>query len=123
MKKSKVSKIMLMMAVVTIICCISGVNHATSNLNDIIGGGDGQISDIPTIPGGNSTQNPPADNGNNTPTTPTTPIGGNNTNTPTGNTNTALPKAGANDTLLFGLIAVSAVAAIYTYKKVRDYTA
>lgn len=122
MKKNKVSKIMLMIAVVAIICCISGINQATSNLNDIMGNGDDQISDIPQIPGGNSTQNP--DNGNNT---PTTPIGGNTTGNTTrnitANTNTALPKAGANDTLLFGLIAVSAVAAIYTYKKVRDYTA
>lgn len=123
MKKSKVSKIILMMVVVGIICCISGINHATSNLNDIIGGEDDKINDIPTIPGG-STPNP--DEGNNT-NTPTTPIGGNNTENTTknitGNTNTTLPKAGANDTLLFGLIAISAVAAIYTYKKVRDYTA
>lgn len=125
MKKSKVSKIMLIIAMVAIVCCISNINYATSNLNEIIGGGTDNIESIPDLPGeGSTTPTPQPDEGNNTPNdiqsigqVPT----GNNTSNITGNTK--LPAAGANDTLLFGLIAISAIAAIYTYKKVRDYSA
>lgn len=124
MKKSKVSKIMLIIALIAIVCCISSKNYATSNLNDIIGVGTDNIESIPDLPGEGSTTPTQPDNGNNTPSdiqsigqAPT----GNNTADITGNTK--LPSAGANDTLLFGLIAISAVAAIYTYKKVRDYSA
>ena len=74
MKKSKLSKLMLVIAILAIICCVSGVNYA-SNLNDIMGGDDAPISDIPTIPGGSSTQQPDNGNNTNTPTTTTTPIG------------------------------------------------
>ena len=50
-------------------------------------------------------------------TTPTpSPIPQNNQ---TGNT--TLPKTGANDTIMWVLIGACTIAAVYTYKKVRDY--
>lgn len=74
------------------------------------------------------TQNAPANNtavANNTATnnsaltstlTPTTPV--NNTST----LNQNLPKTGiADNTIVFAVVGVCAVAAIYAYKKVRDY--
>ncbi len=74
------------------------------------------------------TQNAPANNtvvANNTATnnsaltstlTPTTPV--NNTST----LNQNLPKTGiADNTIVFAVVGICAVAAIYAYKKVRDY--
>lgn len=66
-----------------------------------------------------TTDNTPANN------TPTNNAGVSSTLTPTvnnANTNTNLPKTGLEDnTMLYIVLGVSAVAAIYAYKKVRDY--
>ena len=66
-----------------------------------------------------TTDNTPANN------TPTSSAGVSSTLTPTvnnANTNTNLPKTGLEDnTMLYIVLGVSAVAAIYAYKKVRDY--
>ena len=106
MKKVNVSKIMVLIAIFAIICCISTVNFAT-DVNNLIQ----QIDERP----GNNT--PDTNEGNKLPEN-LTPIGGTNT----ANTNsTSLPKTGVDDTMMWVLIGVSAVAAIYTYKKVRDY--
>lgn len=82
-------------------------------------------------PGNNTTANSATDTDNtasdNTPTnnTPTNSAGVSSTLTPTvnnANTNTNLPKTGLEDnTMLYIVLGVSAVAAIYAYKKVRDY--
>lgn len=65
-------------------------------------------------------ENTPADNNANSPLTstltPTTPVN----NSATLNSN--LPKTGITDnTIVFIVVGVCAVAAIYAYKKVRDY--
>ena len=112
MKKVSVRKLMLVIGVFAIICCISTINYA-SDVNDL-------IQNITELPNNNT----PAENTNiNTANTPAnlTPL--TTTPTPTNNTtgNTILPKTGVNDTIMWVLIGVSAIAAIYTYKKVRDY--
>ena len=114
MKKSNVRKLILMVVVITALCIVSSVNYATGNVNDLIE----NITEIPS-------------NGNNVANTNTntnnmvqniTPIGGTNTNTNRNTTtNTALPQTGVNDTMLWVFIGISVIAAIYTYKKVRDY--
>lgn len=105
MKKLKnLKKILLMLLLILCICGISNVNMATDT---------GDVNDILPIPDmGTSTQPTP------TPTPTLTPgnLGGDNTNS------TSLPKTGANDTVMWVLIGCSIVFAVYTYKKVKDYT-
>ncbi len=117
MKKSKLSKLMLIIAMIITICCVSSIINASSPVTDL-------IQDIPELPDGNNTPTTPI-GGNNTPKTNTNrnvaPISGNTNRNITANT--ALPKTGVNDTMLWVLIGISAVAAVYTYKKVRDYNA
>ena len=105
------SKVILTLLVVAFICGISTVNMAetpapTNDIGDIVG----------TIPQVSST---PSTTSTPTPTPSTTPIG-NLSNKNTTNT-TSLPKTGANDTGMWVLIGACVVAAVYTYKKVRDY--
>lgn len=118
MKKVKMREIILGVAIVAILCCISTVNFAsTPDTNDLFKPtNDNEIHDIqelPTTPTNNTTvNNIVTEPANNT----VTPIAPTNTNN-----NTTLPKTGVDDTIMWVLIGVSAVAAIYTYKKVRDY--
>ena len=105
MKKFNVKMITVFMVVVALICLVSNVNYATGDVNEL-------IHDIREVPQEqNNTVERPAE----VPTTQNTA-----TNIAT---NTVLPKTGVDDTAMWVLIAVSAVAAIYTYKKVRDYNA
>ncbi len=106
MKKLKsLEKILLIIAVAICICSISTVNKAT---------GTGDVNDffnIPTVENNTVPENNQTENINTIGTVQ-------NTNT---NTNTTLPKTGVNDTAMWVLIGACGVAAIYTYKKVRDY--
>lgn len=106
-KLKKLEKILLIMAVAICICSISTVNKAT---------GTGDVNEIFNIQKvENNTVGEPANNEVENINT----IGVvQNTNT---NTNTTLPKTGVNDTAMWVLIGACAIAAIYTYKKVRDY--
>ena len=109
MKKVNVIRLMLVVAIFALVCCVSNVNLATTpDVNDI-------IHDIQTLP----ENNVPEQNTNTNVPANLIPLG-TNTNSNT-STNTVLPKTGVDDTMMWVLIAVSAVAAIYTYKKVRDY--
>lgn len=123
MKKVKMREIILGVAIIAILCCMSTVNYASSgNLNDIFGN---EIHDIQELPTDQAPTNTPANNIVTQPTntntnTNLTPIAPTNTSRNT-NTNTTLPKTGVDDTMMWVLIGISAVAAIYTYKKVRDY--
>lgn len=113
MKKIKnVQKVLLMLVIFALICGVSTIIKAT----------EGEVGDIRDIPYKNNnvvqdntpTQNEPQN-------IPVSNIGGvGNTNTNT-NTNTSLPKTGVNDSAMWVLIGVCTIAAIYTYKKVRDY--
>ena len=117
MKKVNLSKTLLMIALIAMICCISTMNFASSvNLND-----------LPTMNQANG-NNTAGNNtvGNNTATNNTANIAniaantngvGNNST----NTSGTLPKTGVDDTIMWVLIGASIVAALYTYKKVRDY--
>ena len=108
------SKVILTLLVVAFICGISTVNMAetpapTNDIGDIVG----------TIPQVSATPSPRSTP---TPTPSTTPIGNLSNNKTTNTTNTtSLPKTGANDTGMWVLIGACVVAAVYTYKKVRDY--
>ncbi len=79
-------------------------------------GGTILISPQNTVVGGNAIQN----------TTPTTNTQTNTTVIQSGNTSTytntnSLPKTGADDYAVIGIIAVFAVSAVYAYKKIKDY--
>lgn len=117
MKKVKMREVILGVAIIAILCCISTVNYATGPDYNELFKGQNEIQNIQELE---------------PPTTNTTPV--NNITTPPANntiapinttqnktTNTTLPKTGVDDTMMWVLIGVSAVAAIYTYKKVRDY--
>ena len=107
MKKVSKIKLMLVVVIFAVICSISTVNYATG-IDDLIQ---------------NITQLEPTNTAQTTPTVPENtvqniaPI----TTTNTTNTDTKLPQTGVDDTIMWVLIGVSAVAAVYTYKKVRDY--
>ena len=106
MKKLKsLEKILLIIAVAICICSISTVNKAT---------GTGDVNDLFNIPKVENNTVPENNQTENINTIGTVQ----NTNT---NTNTTLPKTGVNDTAMWVLIGACGVAAIYTYKKVRDY--
>ncbi len=120
MMKLNLKKVMIVVTIFALICCVSTLSNAsgTPNVNDILGGND--IQSIPSLPDGdgNNTAQP-----QNTAPTSSTPANLTPLNTNIGNktTNTALPKTGVDDTMMWVLIGVSAIAAIYTYKKIRDY--
>ena len=101
----KLEKILLIIITFAVLFSISTVNKATTTADP------NELFD--QIPYKENEQTP-------------TPIQNTNTNTETNintntNTNTAIPQLGANDTAMWVLIAVCAVAAVYTYRKVRDY--
>lgn len=104
MKKLKsLEKILLIITVVACICSISTVNKAT---------GTGDVNDffnIPTVENNTVPENHQTENINTIGIVQNT------------NTNTTLPKTGVNDTAMWVLIVACAIAAVYTYKKVRDY--
>jgi len=106
MKKINVKMITAFIVVVALICLVSNVNYATGDINELLQ----NIVEIPEEPAPVVEQTPepaPA-------TTNTVPTAQNKANT-------VLPKTGVDDTAMWALIVVSAVAAIYTYKKVKDY--
>lgn len=113
MKKVNVRKIMLMVVVIVALCVISTVNYATGDVNALIE----NITELPS--NGNNIVNNNVNTNNVVQNI--TPIGGTNTNRTNTTTNSVLPQTGVNDTMLWVFIGISVVAAIYTYKKVRDY--
>ena len=118
MKKSNVIKSLLIVTLVLMICLMSNLSYATS-VEDLarqqgyIAGGNEEVQQIRDESNTNQISQ--------VPTTSSTPANTTSTNKIT--TNTTLPKTGVDNTAMWVLIAVSAVAAIYTYKKVRDYNA
>ena len=125
MKKSNLRKTMIAVAIMSIICLLCSISLATTpNVNDLLD--DNLLNGIPELGDGNTNDAPQTGDGN-TATTPDTNNENNNvanTNTNIANTNTnntTLPKTGVDDTIMWGLLIISAVAAVYTYKKVRDY--
>lgn len=102
-------KVILMLVIVACICGVSTINNAsqpqTNDIGDIVG----------TIPQVSATPSPTATP---TPTPSSSPIGNLSANS---TNSTSLPKTGANDTGMWVLIGACVIAAIYTYKKVRDY--
>lgn len=122
MKKVNLSKTLVMLVIVTIICCISTINFAgTVDLNQLPNGNNIlNTADIPRIDELNNTTNNTATN-NATVNNTTNVIGNTNRVGNTTNTTGTLPKTGVDDTIMWVLIGASVIAAIYTYKKVRDY--
>ncbi len=113
MKKVSVKRIVLLVAMFALICCASTVSRA-GNPSDLLPPDDGNtIENIQSLPDNNQSVS--------VPTSSSAPSNLMPLNTNTGKTNTTLPKTGVDDTIMWVLIAVSAIAAIYTYKKVRDY--
>ena len=113
MKKFNVKRVMLVVAIFAAICVVSSISNATGDINELIQ----NITRIDSDPVPTTT--------NDTNLTPLPTTNENvNTNTNTNintNNNSSLPKTGVDDTMLWVFIAVSVVAAGYTYKKVRDY--
>ena len=108
--KKFLSKLMLVIGIFAVICCISNISRA-EDANDI-------IHDITQLdPTSTTVPEPTPEPANNVVTEPINNVGGNNVAT----TNTTLPKTGVDDTLMFVLIGLCGLAAVYTYKKVRDY--
>ncbi len=121
MKKNSVKKVMCIIVLFTMLCVASTVNYATGDINAILQ----NIIRIDTTQQQTEqpTQNQPTQPENtiqNIVTLPTTNTNNEKTNV-NANTNKELPKTGVDDTMLWVFIAVSVVAAGYTYKKVRDY--
>ena len=118
MKKNNLRKTMLVITIMAVICLMCSLSFASgTDVNDLLNG-------IPDLEDDNNTNTPTV--GENTATTPDTNNDNNvqNINTNISNTNTnntSLPKTGVDDTIMWGLLIISAVAAVYTYKKVRDY--
>ena len=115
MKKVNVKMITVVMVVIAMICLISNVVYATGDAQNLARQQaqiteDPEIHSIQEVPG-NTTQQP--QNTTQLPTTAQNKV----------TTNTVLPKTGVDDTAMWVFIVISAVAAIYTYKKVRDYNA
>ena len=116
MKKIILSKTLVMLVIVAIICCISTINFAgTVDLNQLP-----NTNGVPTIEQLNNTTNNTVTNNA---TNNTTNVIGNTNKAVNNTTNTTgtLPKTGVDDTIMWVLIGASVIAAIYTYKKVRDY--
>lgn len=122
MKKVNLSKTLVMLVIVAIICCISTINFAgTVDLNQLPNGNNIlNTADIPRIDELNNTTNNTATN-NATVNNTTNVMGNTNRVGNTTNTTGTLPKTGVDDTIMWVLIGASVIAAIYTYKKVRDY--
>lgn len=104
----KLEKILLIFIMIAIVCGLTGNSKATvGDVNSL------NMGTIPIIQ--NNVQPTP------TPSPTPTPVPiGNITNNNTNNSS-SLPKTGANDTAMWILIVACAIAAVYTYKKVRDY--
>ena len=116
MKKVILSKTLVMLVIVAIICCISTINFAgTVDLNQLP-----NSNDVPKIDQINGTTNNATTN-NATTNNTTNVIGNTNRIGNVTNTTGTLPKTGVDDTIMWVLIGASVIAAIYTYKKVRDY--
>lgn len=115
MKKVSVKRVLLIV-MIGLICCVSTISRAGNPSDLLPKDGNNIIQNIEELPDNNQNISTP------TPTTPSPTAPSNlvpaGTDASTGNT---LPKTGVDDTIMWVLIAVSAVAAIYTYKKVRDY--
>ena len=139
MSKSNVKKLLLIIGIVVGICLISNINYATStDINELLqnitripttseeetnttGTATEAEQNVTTIPLTSDTNNItviPSDTNTNTNTNTNISKATETTNT---NTNSTLPKTGVDDTIFWVLIAVTTVAAGYTYKKVRDY--
>ena len=125
MKKVKLfKKVLLMLLVFAFICGVSVINKATGNVEDLLN--DSNVTNIEHV--NTST----GDNSTNTANTAQTNTQGTNTqtaniaavqnNTANKTTNTTtLPKTGVSDTAMWVLVIACVIAAVYTYKKVRDY--
>lgn len=134
MKKSSVKKIMLVIALMAIVCLISNINYATGSAEDLLKEIYGESSDgtttgtgtaedpeqITVVPGTDDKQEQDKSGQEKTTQEPTTTTKTEDKEEET-KKETTLPKTGVDDTMLFVLMAVSIVAAGYTYKKVRDY--
>ncbi len=116
-KLERVEKVLLILVVVALICAMGvGVQASgTGDVNDLLN--NGEISDIPKY-GNNAVQNQPTNN--QVANTPRENLQVNKSTNNTTNT-TSLPKTGVNDTAIWVLVAACGIAAVYTYKKVRDY--
>lgn len=119
MKKINVREIILVVAIIAMLCSIATSSLAT-DVNDIIQNIT-ELEDNNVVSNNANTATPTNNTTNNTvKNTAINTIGTTNTSNTAKNTNT-LPKTGVDDTMMWVLIGVSAIAAIYTYKKVRDY--
>lgn len=124
MKKVSLRKTILVVAIMVGICLMSSMIYATGDIDDLLG----NIENIQRIDS-NTNTNTNVDGGTNTnisnvtelPTTKSNTANSTNTNIANNTGTTKLPQTGVDDTVMWVLIGASAVLAIYTYKKVRDY--
>lgn len=112
--RKNILKIGIVLMIFTIIAMTMQIVEASSfDLNEIVSeDGDGSSLATPTptaVPTATPTSTP-------TPTTAPTA-----TATPTQATNTTLPKTGANENIIIGLMVVFVAIGIYTFKKSTDY--
>lgn len=120
-KLEKVEKILIFLIAVAVMCAITtGVSASGS-------GDANDLSSLVSIPqgannvAGNKASNTASNNTSNTAKNTTNNVARNLTVTNNSTNTTPLPKTGVNDTIMWVLIAACGIAALYTYKKVRDY--
>lgn len=116
MKKVNVKMIMVVMVVIAMISLISSAVYATGDAQNLALQ-QAQVTEDPNIHTIRELPDNTTQQAQNTTQLPTT------TQNLTGGKNTVLPKTGVDDTAMWVFIVISAVAAVYTYKKVREYNA
>ncbi len=118
MMKSRITKILVLLLIIGLIMVkVFSVAVSASSIQEILEGN--QITDENGGTSGLPTTNTPTTN---TPTTNTPTTNTPTTNTPTTNTNTnKLPKTGANENVIIGLMVICAAGGIYAFKKVKEY--
>ena len=128
MKRTNILKLITIIAVVALIIGASQLSYAANTITPIEkSGGNGTNNTVNTVSNtesnteSNSTNNTSNNTSNNKSNNTSNNVTNNNSTIPVNNS-TALPEAGAESSIgLFVLIGLTAVSAVYTYIKVKEY--
>ena len=124
MKRTNILKLITIIAVVALIIGASQLSYAANTITPIEkSGGNGTNNTVNTVSNteSNSTNNTSNNTSNNKSNNTSNNVTNYNSTIPVNNS-TALPEAGAESSIgLFVLIGLTAVSAVYTYIKVKEY--
>lgn len=124
MKRTNILKLITIIAVVALIIGASQLSYAANTITPIEkSGGNGTNNTVNTVSNteSNSTNNTSNNTSNNKSNNTSNNVTNNNSTIPVNNS-TSLPEAGAESSIgLFVLIGLTAVSAVYTYIKVKEY--